>query len=102
MIVLAKAYIERLVYREMIKKLDVLQTSNERAMLEKLTTYYALNCIIEDKGWFLEADYMDGSKTKAIRRTLNKLTQELRPELNALVDAFGIPDETLNAEILNN
>jgi hypothetical protein len=25
----------------------------------------------------------------------------LRPELNALVDAFGIPDETLNAEILN-
>ena len=100
MIALAKAYIERLVYREMIKKLELLPLSNERKMIEKITAYYALNCINEDKGWFLEADYMDGSKTKAIRRTLNKLTQELRPELSALVDAFGIPDETLGAEIL--
>ena len=84
-----------------LKKLDLLPLSNERTMLEKITTYYALNCINEDKGWYLETDYMDGSKTKAIRRTLNKLTQELRPELKALVDAFGIPDESLGAEILN-
>jgi acyl-CoA oxidase len=100
MISLAKAYIERLVYREMIKKLDTLEASPEKEMLQKITTFYALNCIYEDKGWFLEADYMDGSKSKAIRRTLNKLIQELRPEVGALVDAFGIPDETLNAEIL--
>lgn len=100
MISLAKAYIERLVYRDMIKKLDTLEASPEKEMLQKITTYYALNCIYEDKGWFLEADYMDGSKTKAIRRTLNKLTQELRPEVGALVEAFGIPDETLNAAVL--
>jgi acyl-CoA oxidase len=100
MISLAKAYVERLVYREMIKKLDTLAASPEKEMLQKMTTYYALNCINEDKGWFLEADYMDGAKTKAIRRTLNKLTQELRPEVGALVDSFGISEETLNAEIL--
>jgi acyl-CoA oxidase len=100
MISLAKAYVERLVYREMIKKLDTLAASPEKEMLQKITTYYALNCINEDKGWFLEADYMDGAKTKAIRRTLNKLTQELRPEVGALVDSFGISEETLNAEIL--
>jgi acyl-CoA oxidase len=100
MIALAKAYIERLVYREMIKKLDTLEDSAEKAMLQKLTTYYALHCIQEDKGFYLETDYMDGSKTKAIRRTLNKLTQELRPELGSLVEAFGITEESLNAEIL--
>jgi acyl-CoA oxidase len=100
MISLAKAYVERLVYREMIKKLDTLEASTEKDMLQKITTYYALHTIYEDKGWYLEADYMDGSKTKAIRRTLNKLTQELRPEVGALVDSFGISDETLNAEIL--
>jgi acyl-CoA oxidase len=100
MISLAKAYVERLVYREMIKKLDTLEASAEKEMLQKITTYYALNCIYEDKGWFLETDYMDGTKTKAIRRTLNKLTQELRPEVGALVDSFGISDEMLNAEIL--
>ena len=100
MIALAKVYVERLMYREMIKTLDTLPPSDEKNMLQKLTTFYALNCIYEDKGWFLETDYMDGSKTKAIRRTLNKLTQELRAEVGALVDAFGISDETLNAEIL--
>ncbi len=100
MIALAKAYIERLVYREMIKKLDTLEDSPEKEMLQKLTTYYALHCIQEDKGFYLETDYMDGSKTKAIRRTLNKLTQELRPEMGSLVEAFGITEESLNAEIL--
>lgn len=100
MIVLAKAYVERLVYREMIKKLDALEASAEKDMLQKITTFYALHCIYEDKGWFLEADYMDGTKTKAIRRILNKLIQELRPEVEALVESFGIPDESLNAEIL--
>jgi acyl-CoA oxidase len=100
MIALAKAYIERLVYRDMIKTLASMDESAEKDMLQKLTTYYALHCINEDKGWYLEADYMDGSKSKAIRRTLNKLTQELRPEVGALVEAFGIPNESLNAAIL--
>ena len=102
MISLARAYVERLVYREMIKKLDTLTASPEKEMLQKITSYYALHCINEDKGWFLETDYMDGTKSKAIRRTLNKLTQELRPEVGALVDAFGISEETLNAEILKS
>jgi len=100
MVALAKAYIERLAYREMIKTTEKLPDSAEKAMLQKMTTFYALHCIEEDKGWFLEADYMDGSKTKAIRRTLYKLMQELRPEVGALTAAFGIPEETLNAEIL--
>jgi acyl-CoA oxidase len=100
MIALAKAYIERLVYRDMIKTLDTLAPSAEKDMLQKLTAYYALNCINEDKGWYLENDYMNGNKTKAIRRILHKMTQELRPEVEALVDAFGISKESLNAAIL--
>jgi hypothetical protein len=43
--------------------------------------------------------YFEGSKTKAIRRVLNKMTQELRPELLALVDGFAITDESRRAEI---
>ncbi len=100
MIALAKAYIERLVYRDMIKTLATLDASVEKEMLQKLTAYYALNCINEDKGWYLENDYMNGNKTKAIRRILHKMTQELRPEVEALVEAFGISNESLNAEIL--
>jgi acyl-CoA oxidase len=100
MVTLAKAYIERLVYQEMVNTVNTIADSPEKTMLDKLTTYYALHTIQEDKGFYLENDYMDGDKTKAIRRVLNKLTQELRPEAEALVAAFGISEESLNAEIL--
>jgi acyl-CoA oxidase len=101
MIVLAKAYVERLVYREMVNTLDGLADGPEKAMLQKITTFYALHTIYEDKGWFLENGFVNGDKTKAIRRLLNKLTQEFRPEAEELVAAFGIPDESLNAEIVS-
>lgn len=100
MIVLAKAYIERLAYREMIKSIAPLPDSPEKAMLTKIATYYALHCIESDKGWYLETEYMNGDKSKAIRRVLHKLTQELRPECLALVESFGIGESSLRAEIV--
>jgi len=62
--------------------------------------YYALDIMSTHKGWYLENDFMEGSKTKAIRRIINKLNQELRMELEGLVDAFDIPEESLRAEIV--
>jgi acyl-CoA oxidase len=85
MIALAKAYIEHLVYQEFSRTIDGFAPSPERAMLEKIRNYYALHSISDDKGWFLEAEYMTGEKSKAIRSLLNKLTQELRNEVEGLV-----------------
>jgi acyl-CoA oxidase len=99
MIYLAHAYVDRLVYREMGKKLALLKDSPSKTMLESLTKYYALYNIYENRDWYLENGYFEGSKTKAIRRVLNKMNQELRPELLALVDGFGISDESRRAEI---
>ncbi|MEZ4956908.1 MAG: acyl-CoA dehydrogenase [Saprospiraceae bacterium] len=48
----------------------------------------------------MENDFLSGSKSKAIRRVHNKLVQELRPEVEGLVDGFGIPDVILGAEIV--
>jgi acyl-CoA oxidase len=100
MVNLAKAYVENLAYTELTTALKTMNASPEKAMLEKIATYFALHTISEDKGWFLESAYMDGNKSKAIRRALGKLTQELRPEVEELVAAFGISDASLDAEIL--
>ena len=102
MIELARAYVERLAYRDMMKKLSYLDESKEKEMLKKIAAFYALTIIQENKGWYLENDYMDGSKTKAIRRVLNKMLQELRPDAEALVDGFGISEASLNAAILRS
>jgi acyl-CoA oxidase len=85
MVVLAKAYVEHLVYREFSDALTQIPIGPERDLLESVRTYYALHCISEDKGWYLEAEYMSGEKSKAIRSLLNKLTQELRNEVEGMV-----------------
>ena len=100
MIELAKAYVERLVLRNFSQKIIDSPEGPEKEALSKLCDLYALTVIEEHKGWFLESDYMDGSKTKAIRRMVTKLCSEIRPDALAYVDAFGIPDELLGAEII--
>ncbi|MEM6785479.1 MAG: acyl-CoA dehydrogenase [Bacteroidota bacterium] len=70
-----------------------------KALLGKLCTLYALHDLEEDRGWFLEQGYMDGSKAKAVRAEVNALLGELRPHAVGLVDAFGLPDAIIAAPI---
>jgi acyl-CoA oxidase len=100
MIELAKAYIERLILRDFNTRINELDDSNEKMALIKMCDLYALSVMEEHKGWYLESDYMDGSKTKAIRRMVTKLCAEIRPDSMAFVNAFGIPEDLLGAEII--
>jgi len=100
MVALAKAYVERLVLRNFEARIIEVEEGQEKMALLKMCDLYALSVIEEHKGFYLESDYMDGSKTKAIRRVVTKLCAEIRPDSLAYVDAFGIPDELLGAEII--
>ena len=68
-------------------------------MLGSLCDLFALHRIEEDRGWFLEHNYIEAAKAKAIRDEVNKLCFEIRAQANPLVEAFGIPDELLAAPI---
>lgn len=99
MIDLADAYIDLLVLQSFSDSKGEVNDSGCKSILEKLFQLYGLSTIYRNRGWYLENDYMEGSKSKAIRRVINKLYQEIRPELKYLVDAFDIPDELLAAPI---
>jgi len=99
---LADAYIDELVLDAFYKRLQMCEDEKIRLALERLLQVYALSVIEENKGWFLETDYMDGSKTKAIRRVLAKLYRDMRPDIRAYMDSFAIPDELLGAEIVRD
>jgi acyl-CoA oxidase len=60
---------------------------------------YALSQIERNKGWYLEDGYMEGVKTKAIRKIVNQLCWEIRPDSVSLVEAFDIPKSCLAAPI---
>lgn len=99
MVDVAKAYLDRVVLEQFLTKIDEIEDKNSKAMLEKLAQLFALHKMEENKAWYLENNYLETVKTKAIRKMVNQLCWEIRPNAVALVDAFGIPESCLAAPI---
>jgi acyl-CoA oxidase len=100
MIELAKAYVELLVLEQFQAKLAMLEAGPEKEMLLLTYQLFALETIEQNKGWFLEQDYLEYAKTKAIRHTIERLCGQVRSHAETLVDGFGIPDYLLGAAIV--
>lgn len=96
---LGDAYIDQVVLNSFYTHIEKCQDEKTKKALTTLAQLYALDNIYEHRGWFLESDYMDGSKTKAIRRVITKLYQDIKPEALGYIDAFGIPEELISAPI---
>jgi acyl-CoA oxidase len=73
--------------------------SGERPALEMLCDLYALAEIERDRAWFQEHGRISSTRAKMVTRGVNQLCGGLRLQAEALVDAFGIPDEILAAPI---
>lgn len=101
MIALANANVERFINDEFVKYLAKMEESPEKSALRLMQQIYALDTINRDKGWFLENDFINGEKSKAIRKVLVKCYRTVRPDAAAFTKAFGIPEILRNAEILN-
>lgn len=100
MIEVAQAYLERVTLEQFYIEIETVKDENCKSMLTELCQLYALSQIEKNKGWFLEEGYMEGAKTKAIRKMVNQLCWEIRPNAVALVDAFAIPKSCLAAPII--
>jgi acyl-CoA oxidase len=96
---IGQAYVERVVLEQFQKKiLETKQQSCKKALIQ-LCQLYALQTIEKNRGWYLEEGYMEGVKTKAIRKEVNQLCWEVRKNALALTDAFDIPESCLAAPI---
>ena len=94
------AYIERVILEQFIERVQQTTDARCKTILKKLCDLFALSQMEKNKGWYLEHDYMTGTKTKAIRKLVNKLCWEVRQEAVPLVDAFNIPASCLGAPIV--
>ncbi|MEL6923986.1 MAG: acyl-CoA dehydrogenase [Bacteroidota bacterium] len=100
MLSLANAYVERLVLEQFVAAVSKVEDAALRKALKNLCDLYALHTIESHKDFYLENDYMQGVKTKAIRRVVNKLCRDVRAEAGAYVDAFAIPRASISAAII--
>ena len=99
LITLALAHVERLLLESFVERVEQVQDSSLRAVLKNLCDLFALSRIERDRGWFLEAGYFEGVKSKAIRSQVIALCAEVREVALPLVDAFGIPEKFISAPI---
>ncbi len=95
----AFAHVERVILEQFILQVDRTEDAGCKAVLKKLCALFALSQMEKNKGWYLESGYMEGAKTKAIRKMVNHLCWDIRQEAVPLVDAFNIPEQCLSAPI---
>jgi len=96
---LAEAFVERTILEQFIAQTKLVNDKPTRAALKQVGQLYALHTIESHKDFYLETEYMSPTKTKAIRRLVDKLCLQVRNQADALVEAFDIPDEILSAPI---
>ena len=89
------AYIERIILEQFMERIASTQDAGCKTVLKKLCDLFALSQIEKNKGWYLENGYLEGVKTTAIRKMVDRLCAEVREEAVPLVEAFGIPDTCL-------
>lgn len=94
-----QAYIERVILEKFMAKVNQTPDPAIQSVLKKLCSLFALYQLESHKGWYLEQGYMEGVKTKAIRKMVNQLCWEIRKDAVPLVNAFAIPDACLAAPI---
>ena len=101
MIAAAEAYVEQLVLDASLEVVDGVRGSggDVAGLLEKVIVLYAAHTIESHAAWYMESGYISGQKSKAVRKLVDFLCAELRPEAGVLVDGFGIPDKLLGAPI---
>jgi len=99
LLALGKAYSCELAYNTFLQFTETIEDSKNKQLFLKLGCLFALSEIREDASWFLEQGYLGGTKSKAIRQRVERLSSEFRPHIEVLVDGFGIPDHCLTAPI---
>ena len=99
LLALGKAYSVELAYSIYCERYQNVTDVKYRGLLEKLGCLYALDQINSDARWYLEQGYIGSTKSKAIRQRVERLSTELRPHIEVLVDGFGIPSHCLTAPI---
>ncbi len=99
---LAEAYAERLALESFQERIARAQNATLRESMSSLCALYALSCIENDRGWFLESGYLEPVKSKAIRAEMSAACARAAESALVFVDGWGIPEPYLLAARQNN
>ncbi|QWC83767.1 acyl-CoA dehydrogenase family protein [Nocardioidaceae bacterium] len=96
----ARAHVEKLIIEDFAAKLRETEGTPEHEALQLMCDLYALKVIEEQRAWFMEHGRLSSQRSKAVTKAVDVLCQRTRPVAQQLVDAFGVPPEMRDAEML--
>ncbi|MFS4418394.1 acyl-CoA dehydrogenase [Maribacter sp. 2307ULW6-5] len=102
LLALGKAYSVELAYSTFADFTAQMPEGKHKELFQKLGCLYALHELRKDASWYLEQGYFGSNKSKAIRQRVERLSTELRPHIEVLVNGFGIPETLMTAPIASS
>ena len=99
MIALARAHADRFILAAAVKALEDMKRGPGSRLIEEVITLHGLAALEAHREWYLEKGYFEPNKSEAIRREVNERCKGLARGALELVDAFGIPDDLIDAPI---
>ena len=97
---LAVAHVERVVLEAFVAGIDGCTDQDAAALLGTVCDLFVLDCIEQDKSWFLEHGRLTPARAKAVTAAVDERCERLRPYATTLVDGFDIPSEWLDVAML--
>jgi acyl-CoA oxidase len=85
----ARAHVERFVHK------CFSEGAQGEPLLESLCSLYGLWCLERDLAWYLENGYLAPEKSRAVRKLMNGMVNELRASALGITRAFGVPESCL-------
>lgn len=97
-VAIADAFAERLA-AEWFAAAEAKAPPEVKTLLARIGDLSLLSRLEARASWFLETDYFEPGKSRAIRKEVERLLGEVAPHAHEIVDAFQIPDACLAAPI---
>jgi acyl-CoA oxidase len=91
----ARAHMDAVLLRAFVATINRVEDEAARAVLEEVCSLFALWTIESERAWFQEHGRLTATRAKAVIAEVNRLCRQLRPQARTLVDAFGIPAESI-------
>jgi acyl-CoA oxidase len=98
---LAGAYGARLALESLLTDVDAVCDPQARAAAAPLCVIYALEAVAAHADWYLCEEMLTPHQVRRIPGLLTAACERVLPHARTLVDAFGIPDELIQAPILD-
>jgi acyl-CoA oxidase len=99
MLLAARAHVDNVLFTSFVTAIDAVAPGEVRDLLEQVCDLFALSVIEAERGWFQEHGRLTSQRSKAVIAEVNALCGRLRPHALTLVDAFGLPEQSIAAPI---